>query len=253
MTKRFGAFTALDRGLAQGAGRQLPCPAGRERRRQEHAGQMHHGLLPAGHGRRPGRRPRTGDREPARGARARPRHGLPALHLGPGHDGDGEFRAGPLRAAGGDRLAHGDEGAGSLSRPHAVSRAARRQGVGDLRRRAAEMRNPQAALSRAPVPHPRRADLGAHARRGRRGAGHAARHGAARRAHHPDDHPQVPRGHGVRGRGHHPAARPSRRLRARRRADAGCHGGHDDRRAGADHGSRAQRRHSARRGSRSMG
>ena len=37
---------------------------------------------------------------------------------------------------------------------HAVSRAAERQGVGDLRRRAAEMRDPQAAIPAAPFSHP---------------------------------------------------------------------------------------------------
>ena len=53
-------------------------------------------------------------------------------------------------------------------------------GLRHLRRRAAEVRDPQAALSEAPLPDPRRADLGADAGRGRRGAGHAARHGRAR-------------------------------------------------------------------------
>ena len=47
--------------------------------------------------------------------------------------------------------------------------------------------------------------------RGRRGARHAARDGDARRADHPDDHPQVPRGDGVRRRGDHPAPRQARR------------------------------------------
>ena len=98
----------------------------------------------------------------------------------------------------------------SLPRAHAVPRAARRQGVGDLGRRAAEVRDPQAALSAAPLPDARRADLGAHARRGRRGARHAARDGGAERADDPDDHPQVPRGDGVRRRGDDPAARPAR-------------------------------------------
>ena len=42
---------------------------------------------------------------------------------------------------------------------------------------------------------------------GRRGAGPAARHDAGRRADHPDDHPQVPRGDGLCGRGDRAAAR----------------------------------------------
>ena len=42
--------------------------------------------------------------------------------------------------------------------------------------REAEARDPEAALSRPALPDPRRADLGADARRGRRGARAAARH-----------------------------------------------------------------------------
>ncbi len=45
-----------------------------------------------------------GHRQSARGARARPRHGLSALHAGAGDDGRGEFRAGARRRAGGGRL-----------------------------------------------------------------------------------------------------------------------------------------------------
>ena len=209
---------------------------------------MHHGLLPGRCGRHPGRRPRTDDRQSTRGARARPRHGLSALHLGPGHDRDGEFRARTARAAGGDRLAARDEGAGNLPRTHAVPCSACCQGVGDFRRRAAEMRNPQAALSAAPLSHSRRADLGAHARRSRRSVGHAARHGAARRPHRADDHPQVSRGHGVCRRGHDPAARPSRRCGTRLRPHARRHGRHDDRRPGADQVAGAHRHSSAHRG-----
>ena len=70
-------------------------------------------------------------------------------------------------------------GARSLPGADAVQGAARRPGLRHLRRRAAEMRNPQAALSEAALSDPRRADLGADAGRGRRGAGHAARHGAS--------------------------------------------------------------------------
>ena len=53
---------------------------------------------------------------------------------------------------------------------HAVPRAARRAGLGARGRREAEARDPEAALSRPALPDPRRADLGADARRGRRGA-----------------------------------------------------------------------------------
>ena len=61
-----------------------------------------------------------------------------------------------------------------------------------------KVRNPQAALSEAPLPDPGRADLGADAARSGRSAGHAARDGGRRRPDHSDDHPQVPRGHGLR-------------------------------------------------------
>ena len=103
------------------------------------------------------------------------------------------------------------------------------------------MRNTQATLSAAPLSHSRRAHLGAHARRGRRSPGNAARDGAARRSHGADDHAQVSRGHGICRRGHDPAARPSRRRGTRPRPHARRHGRHDDRRAGADQVTRAQR------------
>ena len=84
MTKRFGEFTALDDVSLKVAAGHVPCAAGRERRRQEHARQMHHGLLPGRRRRGHGRRPPAGHRQSARRARARPRHGLPALHAGAG-------------------------------------------------------------------------------------------------------------------------------------------------------------------------
>ncbi len=251
MTKRFGDFVALDAGFAQGGGGQLPRAAGRERRRQEHAGQVHHGLLSARPGRRHRRRKRADDRQSARRPRARARHGLSALHAGGRHDGDRESGAGARPPARRHRLAGGDQGARSVSRPHAVSHPARRQGVGPLGRRAAEMRDPQAALSRAALPHSGRADLGAHAGRSRRGARHAARHGQAGRAHDPDDHPQVPRGDGVRRRGHDPAAGQARRARPRRRPHPRRHGPHHDRGRAIDRAAGALRRLRASHGSRS--
>ena len=62
-----------------------------------------------------------------------------------------------------------------------------------------------------------------------------------RRAHHPDDHPQVPRGDGVRRRGDHPAARQARRAAARS-SDLTPDGmaRDDDRRRGTDGRSRAR-------------
>ena len=182
---------------------------------------MHHGLLPRHPGRRAGRRPRTGDRQPQGSPRARPRHGLPALYAGAGDDGGGKPGAGARRRAGRGRLGQGEEGTRGVSGADAVQGAAQRQGLGHLGRRAAEMRDPQAALSEAAFSDSRRADLGADAGRGRRSAGHAARHGRRRRSDHPDDHAQIPRGDGIRRRGHDFTPRQARRGRQGFRTDAG--------------------------------
>ena len=82
------------------------------------------------------------------------------------------------------------------------------------RGREAEARDPEAALSRQLDRDPRRADVGADARRGRRGAGPAARDGArTARLTRPDDLAQVPRGDAVRRRGDGAAPRaPGRRA-----------------------------------------
>ena len=178
MTKRFGAFTALDDVSLKVTAGHVPRAARRERRRQEHARQMHHGLLPAR--RRPGAWSATSeqvDRQPARRARARHRHGLPALHAGAGMTVAENLVLARDDVPAVIDWARGAQGARGVSGAHAVPRAAQRQGVGDLGRREAEVRDPEAALSRAPLPDPRRADLGADAGRGRRGARHAARHG----------------------------------------------------------------------------
>src|SRR5207245_2471551 len=67
--------------------------------------------------------------------------------------------------------------------------------------REAEGRDPQAALPRATLHRSRRADLRAHPGRGRRGARHAESDGGGRAGDRADDHPQVSRGHGLRGCG----------------------------------------------------
>ena len=86
--------------------------------------------------------------------------------------------------------------------------------------REAEARNPEAALSRPALPHPRRADLGADAGRGGRDPRAPARHGPPRRNHRRDDQPQVPRGRGVLRRLHRAEARRAgRRRQGRRRLD----------------------------------
>ncbi len=130
----------------------------------------------------------------------------------------------------GDRLEEGDRRARRVHGPHAVPRVADRAGRQSVGGREAETRNPQAALSRPAVPHSRRTDIRADTGRGRRGAGSPARHGARRRHHGHDDHPQVPRGDGVCGQGLRPAARPLCRRRQGRgpldRRDVA----HDDRR-----------------------
>ena len=92
------------RRLGTRAGRQRSRAAGRERRRQIDARQMHHGLLPARHRQRSRRRPRGRHRQPAPGACARPRHGLSAFHPGAAHDGARESGDGARRRADGDRL-----------------------------------------------------------------------------------------------------------------------------------------------------
>ena len=72
---------------------------------------------------------------------------------------------------------------------------------------------------------------------------------AARRADHPDDHPQVPRGDGLRRRGHGPAPRQARGAGPRQGAHARRHGAHDDRRRGADGAAARAPASSGRRGS----
>ena len=75
----------------------------------------------------------------------------------------------------------------SVPRNDAVPRAARPAGVVAGGGREAEARNPEAALSQPALPHPRRADLGADAGRGRRDSRAVARHDPARRDHGDDD------------------------------------------------------------------
>ena len=156
----------------ESAPRLVPRAARRERRGKKHTRQMHHGLLPRHRRRRAGRRPRTGDRQPQGSPRARARHGLPALYAGAGDDGGGKPGAGARRRAGCGQLGQGKKGTRGVPGADAVQGAVRRKSLRHLRRRTAEMRNPQAALSEAAVSHSGRADFGADARRSRRGAGH---------------------------------------------------------------------------------
>ena len=100
ITKTLRRVHRARRRVAENRTRHLPRAAGRKRRRQEHAGQMHHGLLPARRRRGRGRQPRALNRQSARRTCARTRHGLPALHAGTGHDGHGKSGAGARRVAG---------------------------------------------------------------------------------------------------------------------------------------------------------
>ena len=59
---------------------------------------------------------------------------------------------------------------------------------------------------------------------------------------HPDDHPQIPRGDGVRRRGDDPAPRQAGRPRQGRRTHARRHGAHHDRRRAIDRAAAAGRR-----------
>ena len=195
---------------------------------------MHHGLLPRDPGRRAGRRPRTGDRQSEGGACTRARHGLPALHAGAGNDGRRKPGAGARRRAGRGGLGEGEEATRGVPVADAVQGAAGCQSLRHFRRRAPEMRDSKAALSEAALSHPRRADLRSDAGRGRRGAGHAARHGRGGRSHHPDDHAQIPRGDGVCRRGDDPAPRQAGRAWQGRRTHAGRYGPHHDRRRAVD-------------------
>ena len=152
------------RRLGDASSRQRARAAGRERRRQIDPGQMHHGLLPPRRGQRHRRQARGRDREPAPGPRPRPRHGLPAFHARAAHDRAREHGDGARRRAGGHRLARRAHSASTqFLETMPFTRAARRAGRHACRRREAEGRNAEAALSRKPLPHPRRADLGPHA------------------------------------------------------------------------------------------
>ena len=87
VSQAFGSVRALDDvSLTLERGTRARA-AGRERRRQEHAGQVHHGLLPGRRGPRAASAASTPRIEsPRDAAGAGHRHGLPALHAGRQHD-----------------------------------------------------------------------------------------------------------------------------------------------------------------------
>ena len=183
-------------------------------------------------GQRPGSARRQGgaDPQPARRPRARHRHGLPAFYAGAVAHRCRKSGHQPRRRARRDRLEEGDGVAQCVSRPHAVPRAARRSGLRHGGRRKAEAGNPETALSRPAAAHSRRADLGAHARRGRRDARPAARHDAAQGDHRDHDHAQVPRGDELLRQRDGAAPRPQGRRRRGQGPHHRSHGADDDRR-----------------------
>ena len=181
LTKRFGAFTAMDHVTMHveagtvhallgenGAGKStlVKCVAGFQRPEEG-------AILIDG---------REHDiATPVIARAARHRHGLPALHAGARHDRGREPAARRRPHAGADRL---EDASAPTSRPSSRPRPSAStwtRGPGAGRRREAEARTAQAALPRAAPPDPRRADLGADAAGGRRGAGLRARSRPARR------------------------------------------------------------------------
>ena len=121
------------------------------------------------------------DPQPARCARPWHRHGLPALHAGA--VADRRPRTSSSRRADAPAIIDWAQGEARRSTPSSTRmpfRVPLDAPVSSLvGRREAEARDPEAALSRPALPDPRRADLGADARRGRRDARPAARHGAS--------------------------------------------------------------------------
>ena len=180
MTKRFGAFVALDDVSIKVEAGLLPCAAGRERRGQEHAGQMSGGLLPARLRRSRGQRARAQHPLATGFACAGHRYGVPALHAGAEHDGGREPGHVARRRFSARELAPGAGAAGRVHAYRALQGSPRRPGLRAGGGREAEGGDPQAAVPALPFHHPRRADLGPHATGSGRGAGAAQGHGARR-------------------------------------------------------------------------
>ena len=165
-TKRFGAFTALDDVSLKVAPATRARAARRERRRQVHAGQMPPGLLPRRRGRVPRRRPR--------GGRSRNPRDADALGLGMVYQ---HFTLVPsMTVAENLVMARADVPAviDWTARARATRRVHGADAVPGAARQPVSAASPpasgrrpksQAALSAAPLPDPRRADLGADARR----------------------------------------------------------------------------------------
>ena len=152
--------------LVDARARLVPRAPRRERRRQEHPRQVRDGLLRARQGRGDRRRRRVRHPEPSRRARPPDRDGVPAFHAGAEHDGGRELLAGARGPLPRRRLGRRAPPVARVLEGHAVH--GRSRGGGRLAggRRETEGRDPQAALPGLARPDPRRADVGAHARRG---------------------------------------------------------------------------------------
>ena len=202
----------------------------RERRREVDADEHPLRALQAGRGRDP-RLGEVGQLQLRQGRdRLGPRHGAPALHAHPGHDGRREHRA--RDRADEDRrdprLRHSTR-AGPRARASVRLRdRSRREDRGHLGRPAAARRDPQGALPQGRHPHPRRADRGAHAA----GGDGALRdpQGPPARGHVDHLHqPQAERGARDRRPDHRSPARAEDRHRAAGGGDRGRARPHDGR------------------------
>ena len=176
---------------------------------------MHHGLLPRGRGALSAGREAAPRRLTAQRPRPRHRHGLPALHAGAEHVGGREPAPVAKSSARCGQVESRAAGHGGVPRDDAVLGGSLGNRRCPLGRREAEARDSEAALSRQSHPHLRRADIGPHARRGRRNPGVAQAHDAGLPAQRLDDYPQAARGQRLRRGGHGAAAREGLRHRAR--------------------------------------
>ena len=150
MTKRFGAFAALDDVVAQGRPGSFHALLGENGAGKSTLVKCIMGYYHADRGRRPGRRPRAGDREPEGRARARARHGLPALYAGAGDDGRRKPGAGARRRARRHRLAQGEAASSRRFWRGCRSRCRSTRRVSDISAgEKQKLRDPQAALSEA--------------------------------------------------------------------------------------------------------
>ena len=168
-SKRFGALAALDDVSVKVQAGSFHALLGENGAGKSTLVKCAMGYYAADAGPDPARRPRGHDLPSAPGARARARHGLPALHPGAEHDGAGEFRAEPRALPAvidwaGERAALD---AFFSTTPFRVPFDVRWPISPPGEKQKGEILQP--ALPQAEPADPRRADVGAHARRGRRG------------------------------------------------------------------------------------